>query len=977
MQPADAQKQGTEIMKISIRKTALRGATCLTALATFGATTAYAQEDVTSAPAASAPVEEEVIVVTGSRIARPDLEGSSPVAVVTAEDLVISGTNSPEEFLRTLPQAVPALGGNTNNGSVGAATVDLRNLSEERTLVLVDGKRFVPFDSNGIVDLNMIPSALIERVEVLTGGASSVYGSDAIAGVVNFVLKQNFEGLEIDGQLGITERGDGFDRSFSVTMGVNSADGRGNIVANVGYVKTDAVNMGQRRYSRNVLDPQTLEPGGNSDTNAFGTVSGLVSDSCDADGDCVFNDAGNLVANNNAQFGFNFNPYNLLQIPQEKWTATALGSYEITDAIEFYGRASFANTRVTAKIAPSGTFFFPFDIDYLNNPNLTAQARGVLAENDVAPFDEDNTSLGGSNTGPGDGIVSVGLGRRTVELGTRDSVFENTAYQFVGGLRGDIVDGLTWEAFAQWGRTSRTQTFANDISFSRTQAGITDGSVNLFGPGRLTQEAGQQIRLDLQQYDTTSQTVAGGFLSYELPWALGGTRTGGIVGGVEYRREATTANPDENLIQGNAPGFGSSTPINAEIKVKEIYAEAKIPIFDIVTLEGGIRYADYQNRDNLTGRGNSFKNTSWKVGGDIEPVDGIRLRAMYQRAVRAPNLNEIGQPITPSTGDLSTDPCASANLPAAAYIAGTPLAQLCVATGVPIGRGITGNVGDVPDSGQINNYIGGNIDLTPEKSETITAGVVLSPTMLPGFSASVDYFDIKVENAIIQLPEAEVVAACYQIEQDPTGEFCQRVVRNPLNGTLIGGTETGVNVTNINAGFLRSEGVDIAANYRFDTGEDSRLTLGINATYTIKGQFQSAEFSPVRECVGLVGKTCTRGVPEWVFVQTTTFETGPATVQLRWRYIGELSQDAIAFGDAPASAYAVPTIGARSYFDLFSSLDVTDNFTFRFGINNLLNKKPPIVGNDYGGTAENSGNTFPATYEPLGRNFFVGAKATF
>nr|WP_250893890.1 TonB-dependent receptor [Croceibacterium selenioxidans] len=935
-------------------------------------------QDTTTDSGQAATSEGEVIIVTGSRLNRPDLDASSPVVAVTAEQLQISGTNTPEEFIRTLPQAVPAIGGNTNNGNPGVATVDLRNLGEERTLVLVDGKRFVPYDSNGVVDLNMIPAALIERVEVLTGGASSVYGSDAIAGVVNFVLKQDFEGLEADGQLGLTQKGDGFERSFSVTMGVNSEDGRGNLVANVGWVKTDAVTQGDRAYSRNVLD-STLSAGGGSSTNAAGTIRGLVSSAClggTTAGVCTFDTNGNLIPYVAEIHGFNFNPYNLLQAPQEKWTATALGSYEITDAIEFFGRASFANTRVTTIVAHSGTFNFPFDIRVgddpstpeveLANPNLNAQAIGVLAENDT----------------DGDGVVRVPIGRRTIEIGTRDSIYENTAYQFVGGFRGEIVEGLSWEAFGQWGRTSRTQTFANDISFARTQAGITDGTVNLFGAGNLTQEAGNAIRLDLQQYDTTSQTVAGGYLTYDLPFALGGTKTGGLVGGVEYRKEHSTANPDENLIQGNAPGFGSSTPIDAQIEIKEVYGEAKLPIFDIASIEAGIRYADYQNRDNLTGQGNKFNTTSWKIGGDIEPIDGIRLRAMYQRAVRAPNLNEIGQPITPSTGDLTADPCSSfdddgnPNLDAAAYAAGGPLAQLCLATGVPAAAAAAEVVGG-PIAGQINNYIGGEISLTPEKSETITAGIVFNPSFLPGFSATVDYYDIKVKNAILQLPEEEIVRLCYFVEQDASSEFCQRIHRNPIDGSLSGGTETGVDATNTNAGFLAAKGIDVTAQYQFDVGADSTLAFGVNATRTLASEFQSTELSDVVECEGLVGKVCLRPVPKWQFVQTTTFESGPAMVQLRWRYIGKLTNDTVAFGTADAADFAVPVIGARSYFDLFSSVDVTDNMTFRFGINNLLDKKPPIVGNDYGGTTENSGNTFPATYEPLGRNFFIGANARF
>jgi iron complex outermembrane recepter protein len=938
---------------------------------------ARAQEPAAAAPAAQAPApapapapltaeEQPMIIVTGTRIARPDLEASSPVTVVTAQSLQVSGTNTVENFLRTIPQAAPAIGGNTNNGNPGVATVDLRNLGEERTLVLVDGKRFVPYDSDGVVDLNMIPASLIDRVEVLTGGASSVYGSDAIAGVVNFIMKKDFEGIEADAQLGITQRGDGFDRSFSLTMGVNSGDGRGNLVGNVTYVKRNPVTQGARKFSRDVLASADLGPGGRSATNAFGTVDGLVSPVCaPQEGTCVFDENRNLVPYDD-RFGFNFNPYNLLQTPQEKWTATVLGRYDITDSIEFFGRASFANSRVTTIIAPSGTFFFPFDIDYATNPFLTAQARSVLAANDVAGIDPN----------PGDGIVTVAFGRRTVELGTRNSIYENTAYQFVGGLRGDIFEGLKWEAFAQWGRTSRTQTFANDISFSRTQAGILNGTVNLFGAGGLTPDMGQLIRLDLQEHDARSQVVAGGFLSYDLPFALGGTKNGAIVVGGEYRKERTKQNPDENLIQGNAPGFGSSTPIDAQIQIKEAYAEAKIPIFNIASIEAGVRYSDYKNRDNLTGQSHSFKNTSYKFGGDLEPIPGFRLRAMYQRAVRAPNLTELGQPRTPSTGDLTADPCQSSLLSPAAYAAGGPLAQLCLATGVPAGAAAAGIVGG-PVAGQVNNYLGGNIDLTPEKSRTITAGIVVQPDFLRGFTASVDYFDIRVKNAITQLPEEEIVNLCYNVEMDPTGTFCSRIFRNPLNGSLRGGTETGVDARVINAGFLRAEGIDIKAAYQFKLNDDMKLTFDINATRILKSWIRSTPVSPILKCEGLAGKTCLRPQPKWEFIQTSTLDWGPATIQLRWRYIGKITNDLVGFGDASPSDFAVPTIGARSYFDLFTSYDVTDNFKFRFGVNNLFDKQPPIVGNDYGGTTENSGNTYPATYDTLGRSFFVGANVKF
>ena len=951
----------------------------------------WAQEvPAAQAPAPLATPESEMIIVTGTRIARPDLEAASPVTVVTSQALKLAGTTGVEEFLRDVPQATAAIGGNTNNGNPGVATIDLRNLGEARTLVLVDGKRFVPYDGDGIVDLNMIPSSLVERVEVLTGGASSVYGSDAVAGVVNFVMKQDFEGFEADAQLGITERGDGLSQNYSITMGVNSADGRGNLVANATYTKVKPVTQGARSFSRDVLAAADLGPGGASSTNAAGTLRGVVGPGCqggDTAGVCTFDASGNLVPYLSARDGFNFNPFNLFLAPQNKWTATALGHYELSDAVEFYGRMSFANSQVTTIIAPSGTFNFPFDIRIGDDPATAEveQANGFLNAQNISTLQLSDPD--------GDGLVTLPFGRRTVELGTRDSIYENTAYQVVGGFRGEITENLRWEVFGQWGKTKRTITYANDISFSRTQQALsavrdTTGNIvcldttggcvpaNLFGAGNLSAEAGNFIRLDLQQHDSTSQMIAGAFVSGDLPFTLASEKAGAYVVGVEYRREKTEAHPDENLIQGNAPGFGSSTPVDAQFTVKEAYAELKLPILDMLSVEGGIRYADYKNKDSLTGDGRGFTNTSWKVGADFEPVEDIRFRATYQRAVRAPNLNELGQPLTPSTGDVDTDYCSSDNLSPADYAAGGSLAQLCLATGVPLAAAQAGVVGG-PIAGQVNNFLGGNINLEPEKATTISAGVVLKPTFLPGFTAAIDYFDIKVTKAIINVPEQDIVDACYLAEMDPAGQFCSLIRRNPLDGSLIGGTETGVDARVINAGLLRTRGIDLVAAYRMDIMEDAKLTLAINATRTLRSDFQAGTVSPLRKCAGLVGSICLRPLPKLQFVQTTTLQKGPFTAQLRWQYIGKVTNDTVGFGQAPASDFAVPTIGARSYFDLTGSYDINDNFSLRMGVNNLLDKGPPVVGNDYGGTTENSGNTYPATYDTLGRSYFVGVTVTF
>jgi iron complex outermembrane recepter protein len=938
-------------------------------------------------------IADDAIVVTGSRIGRPDLEASSPVTVVNAAQLKISGTVDAEVFLRDLPQAVAAIGQNSNNGNPGVATIDLRNLGSSRTLVLVDGKRFIPYDSNGIVDLNAIPASLIERVEVLTGGASSVYGSDAVAGVVNFIFRRNFEGIEADAQYGLTGRGDGVSRSFSGTFGVNSGDGRGNITFNAGYTKVDAVRQGARAYSEFTLAASDLGGGGGSSTNPAGAFDGLVG----VGGRGITNAQGNIVPYVGARDGFNFNPFNLLQVPQDKWTATAIGHYDLTDAIEFYGRSSFSNSRVTTIIAPSGTFGNPFQINFRDNPFLNAQSRAIFAQNDTG-------TLGDAVAG--DGIITTTLRRRTVELGTRDSIYENTTYQLVGGLKGAVVEGVKWEAFAQYGRTVRTQTFANDVSIAAVQQSLdaiagpngpvcrdaSNGCVagNFFGLGNLSRGAANFIRVDLQEIDTTSQLVTGGFLSADLPFTVLSDKKGGIVVGVEYRREKAVARPDNLLVTGQSGGFGSSTPIDAELSTKEIYGEANIPIvtdkpfFHSLSIEGGIRYSDYTNSDLRQGGGNSFKTTSFKIAGEWSPVPDLKFRGGFNRAIRAPNLNDIGLPVTPGTGSARYDNCESIGRGQPIVLtravvndpnrsaAATQLLNLCVATGTPLAALQLGLVDGIV-SGQLNNFAGGNINLTPERANTITIGAVFKPSFIKGFTASVDYYDIKIRNAIFNVPEQETLIGCYEVDRVATSFNCTRFRRAPGTGNLTGGTETGVISTKTNIGGARSRGIDFSGDYKFDISGNASLALGINASYTINSTLDYGAVQ--RECVGLVGNSCLRILPKFQSVQSATLKAGPATVQLRWQYIGKVAQDAVAFGFAPASDFAVPVIGARSYFDLFGSLDVTDNVSLRGGVTNLLDKDPPLVGNDYGTTA--SGNTFPATYDPLGRSFFIGGSFKF
>lgn len=925
------------------------------------APSAFAQDVETTADTPA-----EAIVVTGSRIARPDLTANSPISVVSAQDINLVGARNPEEYLRDMPQVVPAIGSQSNNGNVGVATIDLRNLLEQRTLVLVNSKRFVPYDADGIVDIGMIPTALVERVEIVTGGASAVYGSDAVAGVVNFILNDKFEGLELDAQYGITQRGDAASADFSITAGSNFADDRGNAVLSLTYTDQDALSQGKRKFSEVAQNSVNLGAQGSS-VDIDGKIDNLLG------GRVEFGPGGTIRPNAGS---FNYAPYNLFQVPEKKFTATALVNYEFSPAAEFFARFSFANSRIKAVLAPTGVFGNNLDINYRENPFLAESARPIFAANDA----------------DGDGIVRVQYFRRLVELGTRDQEFENTVYQAVGGFRGALSDSINYEVFAQYGRTNRTQNFLNDTNLNRIQQGVLSRRdpvtgqivctetktpcvpVNIFGPDTVTPAMAEYIRLDVQENNQTSQFVTGASISgdlFTLPWA---SSAAGFAVGAEYRKEQGKARPDANYQAGLAPGFGSSSPVDAGYDVTEAFVETRIPLvedkpfFHSLVLEAGFRYSEYSSEVNGAA-GNSFSNETWKIGGEWAPVQDLRFRGLYARAARAPNLTEIGLPRTSGTGDATFDPCTGTN-----PVGNAALTALCIATGVPASQ--IGRVPTIEDfGGQISNFRGGNPDLTPEIATTFTVGFVAQPTFLPGLTATVDYYDIKVKNAIVEPPEQDVINACYNVEKNASAFYCSRINRAD-SGSLYGGPTVGVDKRRLNGGIVLRRGVDFSANYQFAIGE-GRLSIGVNGTRVLKSVNQAAEILPAYDCKGLVGNTCLRPDPKWRFVQTTNYSNGPWTLQLRWRYLSSVTQEAIAFGQADRDDFAVPKIGARHYFDLSGSAEVSDAFTLRAGVLNLFDKQPPNVGSTYGSTTENSGNTFPSTYDPLGRRFFVGATLKF
>lgn len=906
---------------------------------------------------------QETVYVTGSRIVKQDFVANSPIATVDAEAFELTGAVNTEDVLNSLPQAIPGFDRTSNNPGNGTATANLRGLGSSRTLVLVDGKRFVPTTSAGVVDLNNIPPSLIERVEVITGGASAVYGSDAIAGVVNFILKDDFEGLEANlGYESTLEYGDAQYWTAALTVGSNFDDGRGNVTVNVGYTKREAVFQGQRDASLFALGDDGnggLEPGGSS-----GVPAGHLFDSFDFPGgpqgsQLIFTDNGgarpwiNSGANSDR---YNYAPVNYLQLPQERFNTTSIARYEITPEIEAYARFTGAFNQVPQQLAPTPAFTtITVGTD---NPFLTPDAAALLAQLDGAYGD------------PVDGIVYPYLGRRMVETGARASNDDFFAFQFQTGLRGEFGPGIGYDVFFQTGRTQDNVDLAGDISSARFLQGVdatTDANgnpvcrdpsggcvpVNIFGAGNISDDAVDYISAGLSSKSEYNQTVFGASINGDTDGFV--TLPGGPIGwalGVEYREEDYFFRPDDNLGTGNLLGFNAAPPLEGGFDTYDVFGEFYAPILegvafaDILALEGAYRISNYSTVGEVE---------TYKIGGEWAPIEDIRFRALYNTAVRAPNISELFSAVGNGFPG-ATDPCSASQNPGAAGIA-----ALCTATGVP-------NVGTYEQrNSQIQGLFGGNPDLEPEEAETLTAGFVVQPSAIPGLSFSVDYYQIEITGYVTSLAGGVqgILNQCYlpgnNPNQDPNNQFCQAVNRSQLGEPL-------VSANLANAGSLETAGIDLNADYSFEL-ESLPGTFGITYAALLLDKWDFAAFdgdpNPV-DCKGRFGLQCDDPTPEYKHNATLSWASGPFTTQLRWEYIGEVTDD------DDSSDYSVESLEAKNYFNLNGSWQATDNMKFTLGIDNLLDEEYELIGDN-----QEQANTYPATYDPFGRTVYASVKFTY
>jgi outer membrane receptor protein involved in Fe transport len=987
------------------------------AVPTTSVTTAPAPAaEVPSTNANGAPASSpQEIIVTGSRIPQPNLQTASPVTTVSSQEVKLQGTTRTEDLINSLPQVFADQGSNVSNGATGTAEIDLRGLGAKRSMVLINGRRLMPGDpTDPNPDINFIPNQLIKRVDVLTGGASSVYGADAVAGVVNFVLDDNFTGFRIDGQASVFNHQNGgisnsvknaLSNSFWNSIGIPTApfdyprgmstnggaqdisavfgssfdDGRGHVQAYATYRHQDPVLESTRDYSfcqLGAFQPQYVASYGElycggSATNAQGTffVNNPVT------GGTYHVGNGNQLVKGLALF--NYAPYNYYQRPDERYTFGTFANYEVAPGAKPYLEAMFMDDHSDALIAPGGNFGDTFTVN-CDNPLMSDQERGIICPG--VTFDPTKAQYG-----------NVQILRRNVEGGGRDDILDHHDFRIVAGMRGDPLKGVSYDTYYQFGRATLNDEADNSFSKSRLTEAMDAVSVlngvivapgtpgatvecrsvfnntdpncvpyNVFETGGVTQDQLNFLQVPAFASGNVNETIAHGDVTFvgsdygvQTPWSDTGL---GLNVGVEYRKEQLNYNPDlENQTGDLSGGSGTVPSVHGQFDVREFFGELQVPIIehsfiDELSVTGGYRHSVYHIGEN------SKSTDTYKVEARFAPIKDVRFRGSYNRAARAPNIVELFQPQrTFLSGNV--DPCSG----------DTPTATLeqCANSGVTAAQ--YGNITPSPAK-QYNAVGGGNPLLNPETADTWTAGVILQPRFIPGLALTADWFKIKVKDVIGTIPWNTILTTCLQSNQ-----LCDLVHRDQF-GSLWRSQNGFINVQNANVGELETKGFDLQGTYTRHLGSIGTLNVNFVGTY-LKELFSAFPGSDV-ECAGFFGGSCGTPNPKWRHKLRVglTMPNGMGA-SVAWRYFGSTDlfdpQPEKSPGQGGSPVADLAGIDAVSYFDLAFTARVAQKLNLRIGVNNIFDKDPPLT--ELGA----NGNTYPQTYDAMGRYMFAGFTVDF
>ncbi|WP_353465047.1 TonB-dependent receptor domain-containing protein [Sphingomonas faeni] len=930
------------------------------------------------------------MVVTGSRIRRPDLESASPVAVVDAQQIQSQGIVNTQDLLQKLPQVgIPGLSRTNSNfltSGNGVATINLRNLGDSRTLVLVNGRRFVPgVVGTSIVDVNNIPADFVERIEVVTGGASAIYGSDAIAGVVNYVLKTDMQGITARAQYGLTSRGDNPNYTASITGGTKfGSDGQGSIILNGTYSKDlgllsnkraisaqdcSAAGCGPQSYSSYPAQGRFQFTNANgASSNAGGYASNLF----------TFNPDNSVVTGFPTGYGFNRNAVRRISTPIERYLAAGAAQYKFSDAVTAFLEGTYAKTKSSSQIeALALDSGLDVGAGYaIDNPYIPASIRQqIIARNSDGIASND--------------VTSIAFRRRQNEVFSRSNTNSRDTFRIAGGFRGDISPKWQYEVSGVYGQL-KDNTRSQDIDitkYANALDAVTDATgtivcrdpaaraagcapINLFGYNTASAAASTYVQSDVPRSVAIKNTqfVANASLSgslLTLPYGDVKVAFGG-----EYRREKSSENWD--ALTNAGLNSGNQTPDTVgQFNVKEAFGEIDIPLLkdlpfvNSLSLQGAARYSDYSTI------GTVF---SWNAGGEYSPVRGLRFRGNYAVANRAPNIGELFSSASETFPSVQ-DPCDGVTAASTGTYANACRQIPAIAAAVRNGGTFQYTLADIQS---INGFDGGNRNLTEEKAKTITLGAVIAPDQIRGFSLTVDYFNIKLDNAIGIVPRATSIQQCLLTSQP---QFCNNVIRYDNTGYI-----RTVNAQNINISDTKTSGIDVNLRYGRALGliTDDRLDLSVLYTHTISYKSQSDPAAPVNSGVGNLEFG---GVFRDKVNATASYSAGPFSVNWTATYLSpmvdtvrdEFAEYADSIDLAPEIA-AHNEIKARIYHDVQLRARVGEEskqMEMFFGVTNLFDRKPPKLEDSvFYGTI--TGTTTAADiYDPIGRRFYVGAQLRF
>jgi len=922
-------------------------------------TTLIALTAVSSQPvfAQSSDDNADEIVVTGSRISRKDLISTSPVKVIGEADLDLSGFNQVATILNELPQAgVPGLSDTSSNFSstgTGASTIDLRNLGTNRTLILVNGRRHIGgLAGSPTVDVSMIPAPLIKRVEVVTGGASAVYGSEAVAGVINFITKDDFEGLELEGRYGTSEAGGATDVDINLTAGSSFDNGRGNAVIYAGYSDRGVLSAADREVTA-----------ADATNSSFGPASGFIL----ANGDFLTLDRETGFFDKefvSAEDGFNRNARRLIRVPTERYQFNANLNYDINENVSFFSESAYSNSQSVNSLEPTivGQFISVGSIPNINMPLNNAFFPSELMAAALAA-DPDATE--------------VTFRRRFTELGNRSSDTQRQVFRTAAGLRGDIDENWSYEAYAQYGTTTQDQVDSGVFNTASVLQALTTeadpdnlGSfrcvdqlardlgcvpVNFFGLDTVTGAALDFVSVSPQTTSRAEQYVVSGFVTGDL-FDLPAGAIGSVLG-VEYREEQSDFNPDALAASGLTSG-NALAPTSGGYNVTEVFGELLIPLLadkpyaQDLTLELAGRHADYST----VGAADAYK-----IALSYTPVEGLKLRGGYNTAVRAPFIDELFDPGSETFRSFN-DPCAlggvggpSSNTNAPDYIAQTAVVQANCAT-------IPGTATLDPAGTNIQSAGGlaaGNSDLTEEVGSTFTLGLVYTPSFIDNLNVTVDYFDISIDDAIASFSAQDTVDQCVRQPDFPSNAFCDLIQRDSVTGLV-----QRIDALAINVATFETSGIDFAADYSFDFKKVG-FRFNLNGTYLIDNNFLPFEGGEIIDNAGEIGSS------DWKINGTLVASWDNWQVGWSTRFIDGANID-------NDNLERFGTVSSEVYNDINVEYSVgnEERYSFYAGVDNIFDAEPPFLGQGTPGDVTGT-NTAADVYDAIGRSVYVGVRARF